>query len=79
MIHEERMVDRCWQFDMTKVTGTGEICLSACHTAGRILERYSRKDTAYILTCLVYIRDPGQGHTNPRGWAYSGHQEGQDS
>jgi len=46
MIHEERMIDRCWQFDMTKVTGTSEICLSAGHTAVQVLERYSRKETA---------------------------------
>jgi hypothetical protein len=43
MIHEERMVDRRWQFDMTKVTGTSEICLSAGHTAVRILENIHGK------------------------------------
>jgi hypothetical protein len=55
MIHEKRMEHWCRQFDMTEVTGTSEIRLSASHTAVRILEGYSRKNRCgYSHVLLVY-------------------------
>jgi hypothetical protein len=79
MIHKERMENRCWQFDMTKMTRATEVRLAARYAAVQMLETFMGRYTTVVHTCLAYTRDPEQGHTSPQRWVYSSHREGQDS